>query len=53
MRSTALKAVALALCSALFFTLTYVLNRAVVSGGVQRILACTRCIRSGKVKKSA
>jgi drug/metabolite transporter (DMT)-like permease len=33
MRSTALKAVALALCSALFFTLTYVLNRAVVSGG--------------------
>ncbi len=33
MRSTALRAVALALCSALFFTLTYVLNRAVVSGG--------------------
>ena len=33
MRSTAMKAVALALCSALFFTLTYVLNRAVVSGG--------------------
>jgi drug/metabolite transporter (DMT)-like permease len=33
MRSIALKAVLLALCSALFFTLTYVLNRAVVSGG--------------------
>ncbi|QDE39006.1 multidrug resistance efflux transporter family protein [Luteibacter pinisoli] len=33
MRSTALKAVAIALLSALFFTLTYVLNRAVVSGG--------------------
>ena len=27
--------------------------RAVVGGGVQRILACTRCIRSGKVRKSA
>ena len=27
--------------------------RAVVSGGVQRILACTRCIRSGRIKKSA
>lgn len=33
MRSHALKAVAIALLSALFFTLTYVLNRAVVSGG--------------------
>jgi drug/metabolite transporter (DMT)-like permease len=33
MRNTALKAVALALCSALFFALTYVLNRALVSGG--------------------
>jgi hypothetical protein len=33
MRSTALKAVAIALLSALFFTFTYVLNRAVVSGG--------------------
>ncbi|TCV94717.1 putative multidrug resistance efflux transporter [Luteibacter rhizovicinus] len=33
MRSTALRAVALALLSALFFTLTYVLNRAVVSSG--------------------
>jgi drug/metabolite transporter (DMT)-like permease len=33
MRNTPLKAVALALCSALFFTLTYVLNRALVSGG--------------------
>lgn len=33
MRSNALKAVAIALLSALFFTLTYVLNRAVVSGG--------------------
>ncbi|UPG91681.1 multidrug resistance efflux transporter family protein [Luteibacter aegosomaticola] len=33
MRSIALKAVAIALLSALFFTFTYVLNRAVVSGG--------------------
>ncbi|SKB76995.1 multidrug resistance efflux transporter family protein [Luteibacter sp. 22Crub2.1] len=33
MRSRALQAVAIALLSALFFTLTYVLNRAVVSGG--------------------
>jgi drug/metabolite transporter (DMT)-like permease len=33
MRSNALKAVGIALLSALFFTLTYVLNRAVVSGG--------------------
>ncbi|WP_448098264.1 multidrug resistance efflux transporter family protein [Luteibacter yeojuensis] len=33
MRSNALTAVAIALLSALFFTLTYVLNRAVVSGG--------------------
>jgi len=33
MRPHALKAVAIALLSALFFTLTYVLNRAVVSGG--------------------
>ncbi|MET4678121.1 MULTISPECIES: multidrug resistance efflux transporter family protein [unclassified Luteibacter] len=33
MRSRASRAVALALLSALFFTLTYVLNRAVVSGG--------------------
>ncbi|HYD47679.1 MAG TPA: 50S ribosomal protein L28 [Terriglobales bacterium] len=28
------------------------LVRAVVNGGVQRILACTRCIRSGKVIKA-
>ncbi|HXZ88668.1 MAG TPA: 50S ribosomal protein L28 [Candidatus Binataceae bacterium] len=27
--------------------------RASIGGGVRRILACTRCIRSGKVKKSA
>jgi len=27
--------------------------RAVVGGGVARMLVCTRCIRSGKVKKSA
>jgi large subunit ribosomal protein L28 len=27
--------------------------RAVVGGGVSRMLVCTRCIRSGKVKKSA
>jgi len=27
--------------------------RAVIGGGVSRILVCTRCIRSGKVKKSA
>ena len=33
MRSNALKAVAIALLSALFFTFTYVFNRAVVSGG--------------------
>ncbi|MET0935468.1 MAG: multidrug resistance efflux transporter family protein [Luteibacter sp.] len=33
MRSQALRAVAIALLSALFFTLTYVLNRAVVAGG--------------------
>lgn len=33
MRSSSLKAVGLALCSALFFTLTYVLNRSLVSGG--------------------
>lgn len=33
MRSNALTAVAIALLSALFFTFTYVLNRAVVSGG--------------------
>jgi drug/metabolite transporter (DMT)-like permease len=33
MRSNALVAVGLALCSALFFTLTYVLNRSLVAGG--------------------
>lgn len=33
MRSNALAAVGLALCAALFFTLTYVLNRSLVSGG--------------------
>jgi drug/metabolite transporter (DMT)-like permease len=33
MRSTSFTAVALALCSALFFTLTYVLNRSLVAGG--------------------
>ena len=33
MRSNALAAVGLALCSALFFTLTYVLNRSFVAGG--------------------
>jgi len=33
MRSHALAAVGLALCSALFFTLTYVLNRSFVAGG--------------------
>jgi drug/metabolite transporter (DMT)-like permease len=33
MRSSSLKAVGLALCSALFFTLTYVLNRSLVAGG--------------------
>jgi drug/metabolite transporter (DMT)-like permease len=33
MRSKALAAVGLALCSALFFTLTYVLNRSLVAGG--------------------
>jgi large subunit ribosomal protein L28 len=27
--------------------------RAAVGGGVQRILVCTRCIRSGKVRKTA
>jgi large subunit ribosomal protein L28 len=27
--------------------------RAVISGGVKRILVCTRCIRSGMVRKSA
>lgn len=26
--------------------------RAMVSGGVQRLLVCTRCIRSGKVMKA-
>jgi drug/metabolite transporter (DMT)-like permease len=35
MRSNALAAVGLALCSALFFTLTYVLNRSIVAGGGQ------------------
>lgn len=33
MRSSSLAAVGLALCSALFFTLTYVLNRSLVAGG--------------------
>ena len=27
--------------------------RAKIGGGVKRILACTRCIRSGKVMKAA
>jgi large subunit ribosomal protein L28 len=27
--------------------------RAAINGGVSRILVCTRCIRSGKVVKSA
>ena len=27
--------------------------RAVVNGSVRRVLVCTRCIRSGMVKKSA
>ena len=27
--------------------------RALTSGGVQRVLVCTRCIRSGKIRKSA
>ena len=27
--------------------------RAVIGGGVRRILVCTRCIRSGRVLKSA
>jgi len=27
--------------------------RTTVGGGVRRILACTRCIRSGKVRKPA
>jgi large subunit ribosomal protein L28 len=29
------------------------LVRAVIGGGVKRIRACTRCIRSGKVVKAA
>jgi drug/metabolite transporter (DMT)-like permease len=33
MRSSSLAAIGLALCSALFFTLTYVLNRSLVAGG--------------------
>jgi drug/metabolite transporter (DMT)-like permease len=33
MRTSSLKAVGLALCSALFFTLTYVFNRSLVAGG--------------------
>jgi drug/metabolite transporter (DMT)-like permease len=33
MRSSSITAVGLALCSALFFTLTYVLNRSLVAGG--------------------
>ena len=33
MRSSSLAAVGLALCAALFFTLTYVLNRSLVAGG--------------------
>ena len=33
MRRNALVAVGLALCAALFFTITYVLNRSLVSGG--------------------
>ncbi|WP_266181569.1 multidrug resistance efflux transporter family protein [Dyella humicola] len=33
MRSNALSAVGLALCAALFFTMTYVLNRSLVAGG--------------------
>ena len=27
--------------------------RAVIRGGVQRLLVCTRCIRSGMVRKTA
>jgi large subunit ribosomal protein L28 len=27
--------------------------RALAVGGVQRVLVCTRCIRSGKIRKSA
>jgi large subunit ribosomal protein L28 len=27
--------------------------RALMTGGVQRVLVCTRCIRSGKIRKSA
>jgi large subunit ribosomal protein L28 len=27
--------------------------RALVGSGVQRVLVCTRCIRSGKIRKSA
>jgi large subunit ribosomal protein L28 len=27
--------------------------RAAIDGGVRRILVCTRCIRSGQVRKSA
>ena len=27
--------------------------RALMAGGVQRVLVCTRCIRSGKIRKSA
>jgi large subunit ribosomal protein L28 len=27
--------------------------RALIAGGVQRVLVCTRCIRSGKIRKSA
>jgi large subunit ribosomal protein L28 len=27
--------------------------RALFDGGVQRVLVCTRCIRSGKIRKSA
>ncbi len=27
--------------------------RAVISGGVQRVKVCTRCLRSGKIAKAA
>ncbi len=27
--------------------------RAVVEGGTRKVLVCTRCIRSGKIKKAA
>ena len=27
--------------------------RSAIAGGVQRVTVCTRCIRSGKIKKSA